>query len=63
MELEEERTLEEKYDFSGIKPVPYRKLDFGDVSDEQPEDVIFSKGIFIKKRPPKKKKIDVSTGQ
>ena len=55
--------MEEKYDFSGIKPVPYRKLDFGDVTDEQPEDVIFNESIFIKKRPPKKKKIDVSTGQ
>ena len=62
MELEEERTLEEKYDFSGIKPIPYRRLDFSDVSENQPEDVIFNESIFIKKRPPKKKKIDVSTG-
>jgi len=60
-ELEEKRILEEKYDCSGIKPVPYRKMDFGDTSDKQPEDITFNEAIFIKRRPPKKKKIEALT--
>ena len=61
--MEDERTLEEKYNCSGIKPIPYRKLDFGDTNDEQPEERVLNEGIFIKRRPPKKKKTETSTGQ